>query len=102
LGKFNILISVIGIIYLVYSFLFRKTVTVYHKSYKKFIIDNEKYLKLQLNFSIANSMIMIIVGLIATILNLSYTYAFLSVILFHAINFLFILVAKRKGYIQYN
>lgn len=100
MGKFNILLSVIGIIYLAYSFLFRKTVTVYHKSYKKFILNNEKYLKLQLNFSIANSMIMIIVGLIATILNLSYGYVVLSVILFHAINYLFIVVAKRKGYIQ--
>jgi hypothetical protein len=96
------LISVIGVAYLVYSFLFRKTVTVYHKSYNVVILNKEKYLKVQLNFSIVNSVLMIIIGIIAAILNLSYTYAFLSVILFHIINHLSRLVAKRKGYIQYD
>ena len=57
LGKFNILISVLGVIYLVYSVLFRSTVTIYHKSERLVVLNKEKYLKLQFYFSAVNSIL---------------------------------------------
>lgn len=102
LGKFNILISVVGVIYLFYSILFRNTITVYHKRDDMVVLSKEKYLKSQLNFAIGNSIFMIIVGIIAIRLDLSYTYAFLSSSLFHLINYLSRLFARKKRYIQYN
>lgn len=102
MGKFNILISIFGVIYLGYSFLFKNTVTIYHKSERMVVLNKEKYLKLQFGFSIVNSIVAIIIGIIATMLNLGFPYVMASVFLFHIINYLLRIVAKRKGHIQYN
>jgi hypothetical protein len=101
LGKFNIVISAFGVIYLVYSFLFRNTVTIYHRSERLVVLNKEKYLKLQFCFSAVNSILMIIIGVIATMLNLGSSYVLSSVLLFHIVNYLLRIVAARKKYIQY-
>ncbi len=96
----GIFVCIIGAIYLGYSYFYRHTVTVYHRNQKFVIINSEKYFMLQFYFAILNSTQMIIIGIIATLINLQF-YVFSSVLLLHFINYLFKVVARRKGYIQY-
>ena len=102
LRKFNIAICILGVIYLVYSFLSKDKVTIYNRNDRMIVLNEERFLKLQLYFSIVNSILMIIIGLIITIVNLGLTYILASVILFHTINYLLRTVAESKRYIQFN
>lgn len=102
LGKFNISICILGLIYLVYSFLSKDKVTFYNRNDRMVVLNEERFLKLQLYFSIVNSMLMIILGLIITMFNLGFTYAIASVLLFYTINYLLRTVAKSKKYIHFN
>lgn len=96
LGNVNIVISMIGVIYLSYSFLCRNKVTFYSKSSRMIILNQERFLQLQLYFSIVNSIFLIIIGLVLTILNLGMGYTFASIGIFHIINYLFKIVAKKQ------
>ncbi|WAG63413.1 hypothetical protein LL037_13010 [Clostridium estertheticum] len=102
MGKFNVVICILGVIYLVYSFLSRNKVTIYNISCKMVVLNEEKFLNLQLYFSIVNSILMIIIGLIIALVNLGLTYIIASVLLFHTINYLLRSVAKSKKYISFN
>ncbi|WP_291574685.1 hypothetical protein [Clostridium sp. UBA4548] len=102
MGKYNIFICIFGVVYLVYAFLFRNRITIYSKRSGMIVLNNEKYFKLQLYFSILNSLWIIIVGIIATRENLVTPNILLLPILFHLINWLSTLVARRKGYIDYD
>ncbi len=102
MAEYNIFISIFGVVYLVYAVLFRNKVTIYNKRSGMIVLNNEKYFKLQLYFSILNSLWMIIVGAIATRANLVTPNILLLPILFHLINWISTLVARRKGYIDYD
>jgi hypothetical protein len=102
LGKYNIAICIFGVIYLVYSFLRKDKVTIYNRNDRMLVLNEEKFLKLQLYFSIVNSILMVILGLMITMVNLELTYILGSVLLFHTINYLLRAVAKSKEYIQFN
>lgn len=102
LGKYNIFLCIFGVIYLIYSLLFRNKVTVYNKRSGMVIVNKEKFLKIQLYFSIINSVVMITIGAVVTVLNVVNTNIVLIPLLFHLINYLLIFIAKKKGYIQYN
>ena len=101
LGNVNIMISIIGVIYLSYSLLCRNKVTFYNQSSRMIILNQEKFLQLQLYFSIINSIFLIIIGLVLTIFNLGIVYTFASIGIFHIINVLLRIVAKNKSYIQF-
>jgi hypothetical protein len=77
-------------------------VTIYNRSDRMIVLNQERFFKLQLYFSIVNSILMIIIGLIITMFNLEMTYVMASVMLFHTINYLLRIVAKSKKYIKVN
>ena len=101
LGNVNIMISIIGAIYLSYSFLCRNKVTFYNESCRMIVLNQERFLQLQLYFSIVNSIFLIIIGLVLTIFNLGIVYTFASIGIFYIINFLLRIVAKSKNYIHF-
>ena len=75
---------------------------IYNRSDRMIVLNQERFLKLQLYFSIVISILMIIIGLIITMFNLGITYVMASVMLFHTINYLLRIVAKIKKYIKVN
>ncbi|GAA0180858.1 hypothetical protein SH2C18_34780 [Clostridium sediminicola] len=105
----GIITIILGIIYLIYSILFRNKITYYNRSFK--IIENKEkdYFRLQLYFSILNSSWLLIVGLLTLILFYSEINFIISLILpclvaplnFHIINYIFKIISKHKGYIEY-
>ena len=96
----GLFIIVLGIIYLIYSILFRNQVTIYNKDKKMVIHNMNSYLKLQLYFSFAAFLYFVIMGVITTLSNIRITYVVLSLLIFHSINYLFKIVSKKKGYIS--
>jgi len=98
----GLIIVILGIIYLIYSILFRKQVTFYNKNDKMVINNMDSYLKLQLCFSIIASLYFIIIGIITAITNINISYVVLSVLIFHLINYFFKIISKKRGYINYN
>lgn len=98
----GLVIVIMGIIYLIYSVLFRKQVTLYNKNDKMIINNMDSYLKLQLFFSILSFLYFIIIGMITTLTNINISYVVLSALIFHLINYLFKIISKKRGYISYN
>lgn len=96
-----LVLSTIGIIYLIYSILCRNRVTLYNRSDKIVIIKSIEFLKLQLYFSIVNSLFLIIYGIVLTIYNVNHIYFLLAPLIFHFINYLLRIVSKKKKYINY-
>lgn len=66
------------------------------------VLDQERFLKLQLSFAIINSIFMVFSGLILTVYNLEMRFGLLLIFSFHVINYIFKIAAKRKGYVKYN
>lgn len=101
--KLNIVGMVIiatAFIFLIYSIIRKNIVRV--KYTNTFIIINEpKFLKLQLYGSILNSVYMIIFGLIIVVFKIPSIYIILYPLLFHLIDYLIIPVGKTKQYIKY-
>lgn len=89
-----------GICYLIYSIIFRNKITLYYKGIKIIEGKEEKYLNLQLFFSIFNSLLMMIIGFIIVMNNLNDVYFLLTPLLFHLVNRLMKLISKQKGYIK--
>lgn len=102
MGKYNIYIIIFGVVYLIYAVLFRNKVTIYNKRNEMVVLNKEKYFKLQLYFSIINSLWVIIFGIIATKGNLVSHNILLLPIPFHIINLVTTLVARALGYIDYD
>ena len=95
-------IILIGIIYLIYSILFRNKVTMWHKDRKMIILNEKGYFKLQLYFSIIAFLLFLLTGiLVITITNINKTYIILSVLIFHFINLFFKITTKKLEYISY-
>jgi hypothetical protein len=101
----NMLPMLVGVVYLIYSVSCRDKVTYYSRRYRKTsemtLIKPSEFLKLQLYFSIFNSIYLIIYGILMTIFNLNNVFIIVGFLPFDFINFLLIIKSKKKGYIDY-
>ena len=98
----GLIVIVIGIIYLIYSILFRNEVTLYHKNNKMIMINRKGYLKLQLYFSMIAWLYFVITGLVIIVTHINMSYIILSVFIFHFINYFLKITSEKLGYISYN
>jgi|381.fasta_scaffold02602_6 hypothetical protein len=96
----GLIIILIGIIYLIYSILFRNKVTVYHRNNKMIVLNKKGYFKLQLYFSMISSLYFVITGLVIIITHVNMSYIILSVLIFHLINYFLKIKSKKLGYIS--
>ncbi len=97
LGVFLILL---GVAYLIYSIIYRETITIYFKNIKLKEDKKREYYKLQLCFSIINSLIVMAVGIFITIKDARLAYIAVFPLLVHLINYIMKLVGKDKGYLE--
>jgi hypothetical protein len=66
------------------------------------VVNEEKFLNLQLYISILNSVCMIIFGIVAYIFSLPNVYVITYPLIFHAINWLIKPISRIKHYISNN
>jgi hypothetical protein len=103
----SILYLLTGVSYLIYSILCKDRVTYFSRQYSKNkksdvkFINLQAFLRLQLNFSIANSIYLIIYGILINILNLNSVFVIVGPLPVHLLNFWLIIQSKNKGYIDY-
>jgi hypothetical protein len=101
----NILPTLTGVVYLIYSVLCRDKVTYYSRRYYRTsemtVIKSSEFLRLQLKFSIFSSIYLILYGILITIFNLNSVFIIVGFAPFDFINFLLIIKSKEKGYIDY-
>ena len=101
----NIFPTLVGVVYLIYSVLYRDKVTFYSRRYRKTsemsLIKRSEFLKLQLYFSIFSSIFLIIYGILITAFNLNSVFVVPGFLIFDFINFLLIIKSKKNGYIDY-
>ncbi|MBU3099750.1 MULTISPECIES: hypothetical protein [Clostridium] len=101
----GILPVVIGVIYLIYSVLFGDKVNYYNRRFsrrnKMTIIKSSEFLRVQLNFSILNSIFCIISGLLIIIFNLNSLFILVVAIVSSLMDFLLVVKSKMKGYVDY-
>jgi hypothetical protein len=100
LNTLGVFMISVGIVFLVYSVITRKKVNIYNRGDSKIILNEHKFLRLQLYISILNSAYLIVFGFIVIEYNLINVYIALSPLLFHFINYLVILIGKAKQYIR--
>lgn len=96
----GIFFIVLGIAYLIYSFMNRDKITFFFNSINMVKGKEEEYFKLQLYFAILNALIIIIVGLIGVIYNIDPLFLVMSTLIVHLINFIMKKTSKIKGYIK--
>lgn len=97
LGVFLILL---GVVYLIYSIIYRETITIYFKNIKLKENKKREYFKLQLCFSIINALIVMAVGIFITIKDERLTYIAVFPLLVHLVNYIMKLVGEAKGYLE--
>mgnify|MGYP001590258184 FL=1 len=101
----GVLPVLMGVIYLIYSVLFRDKVNYYNRRFsrrnKMTIIKLSEFLRLQLNFSILNSICCIISGMLIIIFNLNSLFILVVAIVFSLMDFLLVVKSKMKGYVDY-
>jgi len=94
-----------GLIYLIYSVVCRDKFTYHSRRYIRkseiTIIKLSGFLRLQLKFSIFNSIYLIIYGILITVFNLNNQFIVMAFLPFHFINFLLLIESKSKGYVDY-
>jgi len=95
----GILPILMGVIYLIYSVLCRNKVTYYNRRFSR--IKLSEFLRLQLNFSILNSIFCIISGILIIIFNLDNIFILIAPLVFSLINFSLVVECKMKGYVYY-
>lgn len=89
-----------AVIFLIYSIIRKNKVRINFRDI--FIIINEdKFLGLQLHCSILNSTCMIILGIIVIVYNLHSPYILLYPLLYHFMNYIKIPIGRMKQYIKY-
>ena len=102
-----ILYVLTGVIYLIYSILCKDRVTYFSRQYSKNkksevkFINLQAFLRLQLNFAIANSIYLVIYGILVIVLNLNIIFVIVGLLPVHLLNFWLIIQSKNKGYIDY-
>ncbi|MDF2612424.1 MAG: hypothetical protein K0S71_210 [Clostridia bacterium] len=101
----GIILMLIGIFHLIYAVLHRHKVAYYTRRYSKVsemkVVKLSEFLRLQLYFSVFNSLFLVICGLLIGILNLDNVFFLIGYMLFGFINFLLVVVSKNKGYVNY-
>ena len=101
----GMLYVLIGVLFLIYSILWRDKVNYYSRKYRKTsemtILNSSEFLRLQLKYSIFNSIFLIIFGMVIIIFNLNSVFVVAGFLPFHFINFLLIMDSKKKGFIDY-
>lgn len=90
-----------GVIYLIYSIICRKKVTIYNRNSRMTILDKENYLRFQLQIAILNGIVAIIWGTIMIVFKADGLYAVLYPLSLHCINGLFHVISKNKKYVSY-
>lgn len=94
-----------GVFHFVYSVLFRKHTAYYTKPYKKRsemkVIKLNEFLKLQFFSALFNALFLVTYGVVMIRFQLNNVFFFPGLLLFHFINFILIVVSKKKGYIDY-
>lgn len=97
----GLVLVVAGVFFLIYSIKCKNKVNIYSRNSNLIIVNKHKFLKLQLWFSILNSLGIIIFGLIVIIYNFTSTYIILSPVLFTLINSIVKPIGRIKKYIKY-
>ena len=94
---------IMGISYLIYAIIARKKVTIYFGGTNgvKIIDGNEeKYFKLQLYFSVLNSLIYVSAGIAIVLYDFSGVYMLVIPIIVNLINWISKLIGRLNGYIE--
>ncbi len=94
-----------GIIYFIYSIIWKDTVTFFSKEYSKSsdmtVLNWSKFLGLQLRISILNAAYLILYGIALSVFNLSYVFFVAGALPFHMLNLLMIMRGKTREYVDY-
>lgn len=98
---FGLVLVVLGVIFLIYSVISKNKVNIYNRRYDLLLIVEHKFLKLQLAFSIFNSVFIIAWGLMMVVYNLPSFYILFAPLPFHFINFICAALSRSRGYIKY-
>ena len=95
----------LGVVYLIYCILCRDKVTYFMREYSRksdmTVIKSSEFFRLQLKFSISNSLYLIIYGMLLYIFNLNKVFFIVGFLPFPFINLLLIIKSKTKGYVDY-
>lgn len=89
-----------GMVYLIYSIMFRNKATMYFRSMRIIKEQENEYLKLQLYFSILNAVIFIVIGILVCIYNLDNIYIIASPLILHLVNYIMKTISKINGYVE--
>lgn len=95
------ILIVAGLIFAIYSIIFKNKINFYNKNGKFVLVNKQKFLNLQLYISVINSACMIIFGIIVVKYNLSTIYIVAYPSLFHFINYIIRPISRNKKYIKY-
>ncbi len=102
---YEIVYVLLGVVYLIDSILFRDSVTYFSREYsrtsKMTVIKSNEFFRLQLKFSIFNSLYLIIYGILLYIFNLNKAFFIVGFLPFPFIHLLLIMKSKTKGYVDY-
>ncbi|MCB2292682.1 hypothetical protein LGK95_03910 [Clostridium algoriphilum] len=101
----KIVYVLLGVVYLIYCILCRDKVTYFIREYSRTsemtVIRPREFFRLQLKFSIFNSLYLIIYGISLYIFNLDKVFFIVGFLPFPFINLLLIMKSKTKGYVDY-
>lgn len=93
-------ISLFGMVYLLYSIVNRKKVTIYNRSVEIINGKEADFLRLQLPFSILNSIVLILSGFILISFEISALVIVVVPLIFHIVNLFLKIISRQKGYIR--
>ncbi|WP_315108019.1 hypothetical protein [Clostridium intestinale] len=96
----GLLVVATGIIFMIYSVIYKNKISI-NISDKLVLIDREKFLNLQLYFSIFNSVCMIVFGILIIKYNLHNIYVLIYGFIFIFINYMLIPISIKKEYIKH-
>lgn len=96
----GLVIILTGILYLIYSVIFRKKTTIYSADVEIIKGKEDEYFKLRLYLSVLNAFILIGVGIIEFIYDLDSIYIVSTPLIFYLINFIINVISKKEGYIK--
>lgn len=96
----GIVISLFGMVYLLYSVVNRKKVTIYNRSVEVINGKEADFLSLQLLFSILNSIVLILSGFILIRFEISTLVIVVVPLIFHIVNLFLKIISRQKGYIR--
>ncbi len=94
-----------GGVYFIYSVLRRNTVTYFTKQYRKssnfVVVIPDKFLALQLKYSVVNSLYLMLYGLLLNVYALNAVFLIVGMFPFHFMNLLMVIHSRKLGYADY-